>query len=94
MQGWGLNFHYNSLCFRMIAQKYKPRPLARFLISKKNKTLNTILFKNIFIFVLRTTKNKMMIFKNNPAFHAQASGTIGSHKRQHCNKQLAELKNR
>ncbi|MCD0480813.1 hypothetical protein LPB90_20415 [Chryseobacterium sp. LC2016-29] len=23
----------------------------------------------------------MMIFKNNPAFHAQASGIIGSHKK-------------
>ncbi|WP_206608134.1 hypothetical protein, partial [Chryseobacterium piscium] len=61
---------------------------------QKNKTLNPILFENIFIFVLRTTKNKMMIFKNNPAFHAQTSGTIESHKNKLCHQQLPELKNR
>lgn len=57
--------------------KIKTSPFARFSHLKKLNP-NPIVFKNIFIFVLRTTKNKMMIYKNIPAVHAQASGTSDS----------------
>jgi hypothetical protein len=36
----------------------------------------------------------MMIYKNNLAVHAQASGTTGFHKNLNCNPQRTELKSR
>lgn len=72
---------------------YKPRPPRGFPISKKIN-FQSILIKNIFIFVLRTTKNKMMIVRINPAVHAQASGTSGFNIQLNTFQPIAHLKKR